>query len=398
MSSRFFSAESLRIQTYLFTVTLPILEAPKNLFIVTALVCYLGIKLKRLPFPKMGFVSKAIFLLLLMSSLLPIFWAPVGIGEFLSDSIGWVKYLLFAVVVAGLFAEPAHHRLLLWAIVLGLALAIVHSAYEFYTTGATYPELKSVGHVNQSAIYLCMGLIIAMFLWLAEDSIKLASLPMLVAVLGCVLLVPMRSMIATAAVGLALPVLFLAMGRNYRGISLIFLLGVFTAALSFTPSGVGFISEWTGRITGADLSSKRIELFNAAWLVSSADGFLGSGIRSFGDVVTADRVSAILSDRGEPYVSSDYFYSNHGHGLWTTTLVERGLLGWLAFLALGLTVVHRLIRAPSAEAIGLVGALGVFIAAVSMGNTTFHNEHGGLALLVFFVFLNSNFPVISRHA
>lgn len=394
MKPHFFSAESLRIQVYLFLFCLPILEAPKNLLILTSLITFIGIKHKKLELPAGTRQSAFVFALLFLSAAVPVFWSPFDVLDFFDNAFGWLKYLIMAGISAAIFSAPKDQRLLLGSILGGLSIAIIHSFIEFQITGAPYPELKSVGHVNQSAIYLAMGILIGLFAALTEKNRILAAAAFVIVICGAVLLVPMRSVIATASLFLAVIVLFAAAGRNRRGAGAGLLVGVAIGVLAQTQWGQGLQGESLGRVSGPNITSKRLELFNAAWVVAVSDMFLGTGIRSFGEVVTPERIANELTLAGKAIVQSDYYYSNHGHGLWTTTIVERGILGWLAFVSLGVAVIYRLWLVRSAHAVALVGSVGVFIAACSFGNTTFHNEHGALALLVFFIFLNSNLAVV----
>ena len=81
---------------------------------------------------------------------------------------------------------------------------------------------------------------------------------------------------------------------------------------------------------------------------------------------------------------------NHGHNLWTTLLVERGIVGVLAvtaYLALGLFTFARLYRDladdPDRQAAATLGLLVIiYLVVAGLGNTTMIVEHGQAAMLL----------------
>ena len=82
---------------------------------------------------------------------------------------------------------------------------------------------------------------------------------------------------------------------------------------------------------------------------------------------------------------------DHGHNLWTTLLVERGIVGVLAvtaYLALGLFTFARLYRREETNdrdcrAAALLGTLvAIYLAVAGLGNTTMIVEHGQAAMLL----------------
>jgi O-antigen ligase len=80
----------------------------------------------------------------------------------------------------------------------------------------------------------------------------------------------------------------------------------------------------------------------------------------------------------------------HGHNLWTTLLVERGIVGVLAvtaYLALGLFTFMRLYRDladdPDRQAAAKLGFLIIiYLVVAGLGNTTMIVEHGQAAMLL----------------
>lgn len=381
-----FSYSSLRLQVFAFLFVLPLLEAPKNLLILTMLISWIG--WRRAATPILARSEKIVLGLLLASAVAPSIWTSFGRLEVLGDSLGWIKYWIAAAVALPVLSNSADRTTAIQIVSASLAVAIGHSYWEWVSTGAQYPELKSVGHVNQSAIYLGLGLLLALFRFFSSSRVLERALLVMLIVAGIGLLVPMRSVITSLALCGALVFLLFSLTSKWRWVWFAGLFVVIFGALS-TPSGQAFKSEFSGRIGGSDVSSKRVELWDASMVVAREDLFLGSGLRTFAESASQERVFGLLEERGQTYNPNDYFFSNHGHSLWATVLVERGILGLVAFVLLGIASIHRLIKNRDREHWQLFGTLGVFVALVSFGNTTFHNEHGALSLMLFVALLGT---------
>jgi len=382
LKDRIFSRTSLLYQAYALAFFLPLLEAPKNLLILTILCTWIGLKFKERSFSRLPAFQLSIVLLLLAGALLPVAWSEIGVLDAAKDALGWIKYWLVLVIIGPLIsARYAFDRFCQFAIA-GLGFGIVHSAWEFLQTNAPYPEINSVGHVNQSAMYLVIGLVLCCYRFLFSSSFLERAGVFAVLASGIGLLFPMKSLIAVIALVPALIVCIVFSRKIYANLAIgaAILISIYVSRAS--GIGSGLINEFQGRVSGSDISSKRIELFNAAWLVACDDHFLGSGIRSFGFSVTPTRIEPLAQQAYGEYIADKYFFSNHGHGLITTVLVERGALGILSFVLLAFAVLWLLIRQGDRAWWCSIGGVGVAVGILSLGNTTFHNEHGALALLI----------------
>lgn len=118
----------------------------------------------------------------------------------------------------------------------------------------------------------------------------------------------------------------------------------------------------------------------------------------FYQATSEDRVRAALAAWGLNLDSEEsrewYFHTNHGHNLFTTILVERGLVGIAFLLALLIIVGRRMGSLLHSEAqrdpkgrLALAmtaGGCGVLVSILvtGMANTTLMNEHGQVALIL----------------
>ena len=144
----------------LFLFFLPLYEAPKNIFSV--LFVFLGGWIAFRRQHAFGFFSRKdpaawIFLLLAISP----FFAGIGspymsYGERFSNALNWS---LMPLVALALILFNVSRNQLVWALrvlCVGTVVAIIHA---FIHCAGMYPELNSVGHVNQSALYLAFSLV-----------------------------------------------------------------------------------------------------------------------------------------------------------------------------------------------------------------------------------------------
>ncbi|WP_420550146.1 O-antigen ligase family protein [Litorivicinus lipolyticus] len=387
---------SLRYQLLVFVFVLPLLEAPKNLLAVTILITGIWAAACGQLAVDQWRASRLLVVVLATLSIacvLPALYVD-NPAVVLAESLGWIKYSLVTLVAISVVTTRQHLlEVLRWAY-WGGAIAIAWAWYDFSVNGGAYPELNSVGHVNQSAIYVGLTVLIGSRLLLEPSSVLTRCLILIGLIAGLAMLAPMRSIITTGALLIGLFVLLASLGwrRALTGVGAIgaLLVGLSMAFPTYTG---GFVDELSYRVNSdGEVSSKRVELFQAASVIALANWGLGTGVATYETAVTQEKVEAALRQKGEIYNARDYFYSGHGHGLITTVMVERGVLGLAGFIGLAVLVVARLGRGFDPWDWQWLGVLTAFTAAVSLGNTTFHNEHGALALLLTALLLSVQRP------
>jgi O-antigen ligase len=145
-------------------------------------------------------------------------------------------------------------------------------------------------------------------------------------------------------------------------------------------------------VTGDNFFSGRDKILNSALAVWDQHPLIGTGWFSFGTATSEEAVRAALEADGIDYDPNVYWHLAHGHNLWTTMLIERGLVG-VALVTIMLFLYFRtfLPIALSREQLdpgdrgAAVGALLVAVgfAVAGLGNTTMMNEHGhaGMAFI-----------------
>ena len=378
---------------FLFLFSLPLFEAPKNIFSV--LFVFLGgwVSLYR-ENAAQRFKSKDLvvwaFLLLAMSPFVSGVGSPyMDFPDRLSSALNWALMPLVAFVFLSVrFSESQ----LVWALrvfCVGTVFAVVEA---FYSWSGEYPELNSVGHVNQSALYLAFCIIPAGFLFIKRSHV--ADLFLVFAVILSVFWYQgsARSMVGFGASLILLSglwVIYCFNRKHYKMLIGSVTLGVISVALavSLPPQYFGpyqgFKQEFDGRLNSQnDPYSQRDRLVNTALEVAGGS-VTGFGLGSFGRAAETSKIKKLVEARGGDWATEGgfYFSSSHGHNIFANVLVERGWIGIVAlsvFLLILLVAFSRNLRRESSQ----VGVLTLAVICIAgLGQSTLHVEHGQLAFI-----------------
>ena len=368
---------------------LPLFEAPKNAASLLFLIVYVvqSLRLRHLgqasPFewPIIGLIA--------------VLWIGPTLSEFRDvlppqeSAVRWSLLGLFVLAAGRLNYSSRDMKILMAALLLGGAWAVIDSFYAWSLNDRTFPEFRSVGHVNHSGMYSLIPLAvgIATFTgrawWLkiigaCAVATTLAYLP------------PSRSLVSGIAIVAIIAVAAMMAGYAARRLRYLIVAGLAVLALGVgimtLPVAQEFRAEAVSRVTGNDLWSGRDKILNSALEVYDRHPLFGTGFQSFGLATAEEIVRAEVEGDGRNYdaIKDRYWFFGHGHNLWTTMLIERGILGvvlitWLlvayfrAFLPLA-------IRQGAASSDQMAAQAGVLIATgflvAGLGNTTMMNEHG----------------------
>jgi len=381
----------------LLLFALPLFEAPKNIFSGLIVLVFLARGIFLRSFGRAAPFEWAIWVLLAVTLIAPLtseYADQVGV---FASSQHWLLLGLTAIVAARLSYGQNQWRVLMAAAVIGSIAAVGESFWIWSINGKEYPEFRSVGHVNHSALYM-VGVLAASFACLRDRQRWMWGLGIAGIAASFAYFIPSKSMVAMGA-GLVVS----AVGLSFllrQFLSRAAILGsVVAVAVAFfgmmaTPPAQGFRSELMGRFTSSSILSHREHLFRTAAEVYDRNPLFGAGVRTWNLATDEDVVREELAADGRDYDAEAWRFLhnlNHGHNLWTTFLVERGIIGVLAvtaYLALGFITFARLYRRESADdpngrAAALLGMLVmIYLAVAGLGNTTMIVEHGQAATLL----------------
>lgn len=380
----------------LMIVSLPSLEAPKNIF----LVFYVIVALIR-QFKYKSLYSWAlwdwIFLSIICSSLLSTIFAG------LAPASEWRGFLvlLTAISTGWLLSRSQYPRKyiswLFWLIILSTIPPLVYGCWQYLISHEKNNlQLHSVGHVNHSAIYLAIifgAALGAMTAYWKSASVKLKFFLMLQVI---ILLIGLTIGHSRGAFGLSLILyVFLIISSNLNGnLKKIFLLMLSLYFLSLIFSNVEIIEKQKNVSAANDVLAGRAEVWNISIEAARLYPILGIGMSNW-EHITPKLIQKSLEKRHETYIQTNYNFVGHSHNLYLTALSERGIIGLtvlIGFMFFWMKEQFTFYKVIKKDVLGFslwAGSISAWFGTFGIGfvNTTFHHEHGILACLFLGLYL-----------
>ena len=280
------------------------------------------------------------------------------------------------------------------ALAIGAVGALAHGYWRLEVTGQRrFLELKSVGHVNHSAIYLAILLgatvsVVAAY-WRRLSPSMRAAAAMLLALFAVSLFV-MQSRTAIA-VTLALVVLLgIAWWPRARLVALATILAAAVVVVVALVARVDVVKKQEDRAAEGNVLAYRAQIWNTARATWQRFPLFGVGMSNY-SVIPPEAVREWRAQAGKPYEEKDFVVrSGHAHSLYYNTLAERGTVGFAALAAVLLAWAWRLVRrypgrAGDDRAWALWGGAlsGWFVTVFAgVGNTSLHHEHALLSVIL----------------
>lgn len=374
-----------------YVVALPLAEAPKNISAGLLLLFWIGWAAAARSAGGPWDRFDTAFALLLVIALLSALRARQFGG--LADA---TRIVLVAWVVK---RGPLDARQAVYALIvscLATAVAVGIGGWQYFRGHHFYLQLPSVGHVNQSALFialhatLCLG-------WAWARALRMIPTPAVVAgacLLGGALLVTgsRAALLGFAVFAAAYAVLSLALAAraNWRPLLVAMLIALpgtaafYIGAARYLPAGAPSASI-QAKLGDHQSFVQRTEIWALGLEAWRAQPLLGVGPDGFSRLRVED-ACRWRAERGEPCDAARYRASAHAHSLYVASLAERGVLGALALALLLILWAQALWRAARMHLrdplwIAAAGALTV-VAVGGLFNTTLRVEHGSAAALM----------------
>ena len=259
-------------------------------------------------------------------------------------------------------------------------------------------QLKSVGHVNHSAIYLAMicGVCTAWLFarWRAWNAWwRAGALAATAFVFASLFVMASRGALAAAAV--LVLVLAAAWWPRWRVPLVASLTGLAIAVVAVLATDSKLAQKQSSHSV-EDTLSVRGAIWNSGFAAWERYPWFGVGMSNY-DLVTPEKVAQWRAQAGKPFDPARYAPNAHAHNLYVNTLAERGSVGFAALLAVLIAWLGALLRYRPASADpdlrwllwGSAAAAWIVTAGAGMFNTTLHHEHGILATLLLGAWLSS---------
>lgn len=377
---------------------LPLLEAPKNLAWLGFAAAWLWNRFRARDFGGRWDLWDTLIACWIASAYVVAAFAPIPLQEWkgANDVLRYVSILWM--VKRGRYGA-AELRLVLGALVLSTLVSLVPGWWNYLTNRTVALQLKSVGHVNHSAIYLAIMVGVASA-WLfahwrgwstARRYTGLAVCGLLVAAL-----ITMASRGAVAASFLLVLLLSVAWWPRWRAPLVAGIAAMVVALALAVAMDVEIVSKHQ-RVSAKDgVLNARDRIWNMGLVAWERYPGFGVGPSNY-SIISLERVQEWRRLAGKPFDAKQYAGSSHAHSLYVNTLVERGVAGSLALLAVlfawAAWLVRHRPRAPDGDLDWLLwgSALSGLVITVTVGlvNTTLHHEHGILATLLLGLWLTN---------
>jgi O-antigen ligase len=378
---------------------LPSLEAPKNIFLGSYLIIALY-RQSQLPSSKLN-IWDWVFLSLIASSFLSALFPFIATGSewkgfrgmLLCITIGWTLY-------RSEYNEKEKKYLFIFAILMTLPPLLWGLKQLLFLFTKDSLQLHSVGHVNHSAIYICMMAGASISLLLSQFH-KTQKKYIFVNILLCIFLI--SSVVISQSRG-AFGILFLLafalflLSKHSIKIKTIFLIVLSTSLITIIfIKPVSVIEKQITNQNNHDILAQRDKVWRASFEVARLNPIFGIGGGNWKQI-KIDQLKSSVESRGEKFNAEEFALQwGHPHNIYLSNLVDRGILGFIAFLSFMFIWLITLIKSykkfnqDSKAMLFIMGSFSAWTIIFGIGfvNTTFHHENALLAL--FFLSLHLNY-------
>ena len=354
--------------------TLPVTEGLKQISLTLFVLAGIYICVKEKKQFKFDVINISLFIFVLAT-----FISCFINGVSPSRALDPLRCMLFFFVVRSVGLEKINFKFLFFALFAGLITAFIPACVKKFTSNDPMAlfELKSIGHVNHSAIF--MLLIFCTALISAAELKKIYEKYIAIAVAGiCVFGIMIAGSRATMYL---LPVIVFIIliyqisnkqTNIKKSLGLIILFSAIAIFYTYISANITqdirIYNQLTKGVTG---SETRYPIFASAFYTWLENPFFGIGSGQFKII----DITKYFPGNFEVNVS-------HAHNTFLTFLTEKGIIALLAYLVFQLSLFVKFIKNFRQNSIVFLALLMlVFQNVISLANTTFHHENALLMLL-----------------
>jgi len=375
---------------YSFAFVLPLFEAPKNLLWLTYAGLWLYNRTKAHSFGGPWNIWDTLIAVWICSGYAVAAFAGIRHTEF-DGANDILRYgsVLWMLTRAG-YDDDVLKKLLL-SVIAGTAVTLGFGAWGVISGKRYHLGLRSVGHVNHSAIYLAIAFGAALS-WLRfgwrTNSLFRRGIGLLTCLLFGASLLSMESRAAAGACLIAAVVVLAVFALRNKASLLQIVIGTTALIALLVAVKPEIIEKSAARLDKDQVLSSR----DAIWLVGIEAWrefpLFGVGMSNFGRI-NHELIAGWARKRAENPDPDRFLPSSHAHSLYVNTLAERGILGLCALVAVLLAWLYSLLtRIPRATSPPLHwiywgAATFAWLIAIIVGlvNTTLHTEHALVSML-----------------
>ena len=354
--------------------TLPVTEGLKQISLTLFVLAGIYICVKEKRQFKFDLINISLFIFVLAT-----FVSCLVNGVSASRALDPLRCMLFFFVARSVGIEKINFKFLFFALFAGLIAAFIPACIEKFTSNDPLAlfELKSIGHVNHSAIFMLLVFCVALISSAELKKIYEKYIAIIVAGI-CVFGIMIAGSRATMYL---LPIIIFSIllyqiskrqTELKLAFSLIILFSVIAIFYTYISANIiqdeRFYSQLTKGVTG---SETRYPIFASAFYMWLENPLFGIGSGQFKII----DITKYFPGNGEIHVS-------HSHNTFLTFLTEKGIVALLAYLVFQLSLFIKFIKNFRQNNIVFLALLMLMANnIISLANTTFHHENALLMLL-----------------
>lgn len=362
--------------------TLPVTEVLKQISLTLFVLVGIYICIKEKKQFKFDVINISLFVFVLAT-----FISCLVNGISPSRALDPSRCMLFFFVARTVGTEKINFKFMFYALFAGFIVAFIPAYVKKFTSGdpTALLELKSIGHVNHSAIFMLLVFCVAL---ISVPELKkiyekyLGITITLICVFGIMVAGSRATMylLPVAVFSILLYQFFYKQANLKTSFVLIILFSVISISYTYISVNITqdgrIYSQLTKGITG---SETRYPIFVSAVYTWLEYPFFGIGSGEFKII----DITKYFPGNVEVNVS-------HAHNTFLTFLTEKGVIALLAYLVFQLSLFAKFIKNFRQSSLVFLALLMlVFQNVISLVNTTFHHENALLMLLFWGLALSS---------
>ncbi len=378
---------------------LPLFEAPKNITLAFFILLWIFNRIKNRNFGGKITSLDISILLLTSSGYITAFFTELHGKEWSGPN----NLLLIGIILTFIYRSNYNNKQLktiLIAIISSTTIAVIYGHVQLHLAKDCLNcafELKSVGHVNHSAIYvlLAFGASAAYLFAYWNKSSKLSKFALIATTaLFAITCYITHSRAAAGGVFIISTVFAFAYIPKSKKIS-ITIISIIILAIGLTLlTKPTVLQKHISNSKHFTQMTPRERIRNTGYTAWKKHPVFGVGMKNY-SLITLDKIKVWSEEMGDEYNEQEHLYISHAHNLYINTAAEKGLVGLLslfAFLCACALTLAKYFPGENGTADKWLfwgAASSAFITTISIGfvNTTLHHEHGILTAILLACFM-----------
>ena len=373
----------------------PLFKAPKNIFIVLFILLWLYNHIKSIKLRSSTLFFDSSVAALALCGYASAFFTELH-GKEWDGPTNLVIICLVILIISKSKYSLAQLQKIFYVVIISTTIAIIEGFIQQHYIRACAPkclfEFHSVGHVNHTAIYIlltfgfCISYIFAFWKQLTiSKKLPLLSFAALSAI-TCIL-----TDSRAAAGGVFLVSIFVSAGYIRKNLKLtsVLIFGICLAIASTIIIEPSVVTKQLDKMHANKTIHVRKKVWNTGLAAWEKYPLFGVGMKNY-SLITQDKVKQWKEEKNKEYNPENHLSMVHGHSLYVNTLAGKGIVGLAALLIFLSAIAFYLIKhLPKKNSSpnecfywGTAGSAWFITVAIGFVNTTFHHEHGLLAVIM----------------